>query len=129
MRNIPPMQIAVMNFYMIAIPSLVVLSFSDLGSLWNKTVVMDRTAIVSWFSFLILAVIGTGTSLVLFYRLLKISSSVFASSVTYLMLVVAIFWGWLDGESLSLMQWFGCLLIVISLGVLNKSKKLTSKDQ
>jgi hypothetical protein len=36
------------------------------------------------------------------YRLLKVSSPLFASTVTLLMPIVAIIWGILDGEKLSI---------------------------
>ena len=40
----------------------------------------------------------------MFNKLVQISTPVFASSVTYLMTIVAVLWGVLDGEKLSLIQ-------------------------
>lgn len=48
---------------------------------------------------MVLGMIGTGLAQVLFLRLLSMTSSLFASSVTYLMPIVAIGWGLLDGEA------------------------------
>ena len=51
---------------------------------------------------IILAVIGTSFAVVLFNHLLKQSSTIFASSVTYLIPIVAIAWGVFDGENILL---------------------------
>lgn len=57
----------------------------------------------AWLSFafvLILALFGTTLSLIVFNRLIKISGALFASSVTYLIPIVAMLWGLFDGEAL-----------------------------
>lgn len=46
----------------------------------------------------ILAIVGTGLALMLFNRLIQMTSAVFASSVTYFIPVVAVIWGIADGE-------------------------------
>jgi drug/metabolite transporter (DMT)-like permease len=61
----------------------------------------------------LLAVLSSALSLVLWNALLKRTSAVWASSVTYLMPVVAIGWGSLDGESVSLAQ-FGMIALILS---------------
>ena len=63
----------------------------------------------------ILAVLGTGLSLVLWNMLIKLTSAVWASSVTYLMPIVAIAWGLFDGETLLPLQL--AMMAVILLGV------------
>ncbi len=69
----------------------------------------------------ILGIIGTGIANVLFYKLIQISSPVFATSVTYLIPVVAFFWGLLDNEMLTPVQFVGAFIILI--GVYLSSKK------
>lgn len=49
----------------------------------------------------ILALFGTALSNILYFHLVKIASPLFASAVTYLIPIVALFWGLGDGESLS----------------------------
>ena len=66
-------------------------------------------------------IIGTGIANVLFYKLIQISSPVFATSVTYLIPVVAFFWGLLDNEMLTPVQFIGAFIILI--GVYLSSKK------
>lgn len=61
----------------------------------------------------ILAVMSSAISLVLWNALLKKASAVWASSVTYLMPLVAIAWGVADGEAFTAAQ-FAMVLVVLS---------------
>lgn len=61
----------------------------------------------------LLAVLSSALSLVLWNALLKRTSAVWASSVTYLMPIVAIGWGMLDGEAVSTAQ-FGMIALILS---------------
>ena len=69
----------------------------------------------------VLGVLGTSIATLIFYNLIKIKDTVFASMVTYLMPIVAIGFGVLDGEKINLIQLFGMLLVL--LGVFINSKK------
>ena len=75
------------------------------------------------FYVLILGIIGTAIATIIFYRLVQIRDTVFASSVTYLMPIVAIFLGLIDGEIINLTQFFGILLILIGVYWANKKSK------
>ena len=75
------------------------------------------------FYVLILGIIGTAIATIIFYRLVQIRDTVFAGSVTYLMPIVAIFLGLIDGEIINLTQFFGILLILIGVYWANKKSK------
>jgi drug/metabolite transporter (DMT)-like permease len=64
-------------------------------------------------SIAILAVLGTAIALVLFNKLVQDTNTLFASSVTYLIPIVAIGWGMLDGERLSAIQ-IGCAFVMLA---------------
>ncbi len=49
----------------------------------------------------LLGFMGTAVSNVLYFQMVKIASPLFASAVTYLIPVVALFWGMADGEGLN----------------------------
>ena len=59
-----------------------------------------------------LAIFGTLIAWILFYRLLQRTDTLFATSVTYLVPIVAVSWGILDGELLNVLQIGGMLLIL-----------------
>jgi drug/metabolite transporter (DMT)-like permease len=60
----------------------------------------------------LLSIFGTGLAMTMNYRLLKVSSPLFASTVTLLMPIVAIIWGILDGETLTALQFVGAAVII-----------------
>jgi len=76
----------------------------------------------------ILGVVGTALALVFFNKLIKMTSALFASSVTYMIPIVAIAWGVLDGERL---EWNYLLWIIMILGgvYLVNAKHLLSKKR
>lgn len=71
---------------------------------------------------LILAIVGTATAVLLFNKLIKISSPIFASSVTYFIPIVAMFIGWLIGESISVVQVLGMAVLIVGVLIINKGK-------
>ena len=71
----------------------------------------------------LLSIFGTGLAMMLNYRLLNISTPLFASTVTLLMPIVAILWGVLDGEELSSAQIVGGVIIIAGLVFLRKQSK------
>ncbi len=105
------------NFVLIIIPTLLVLWYSGFFSTFEY----NSETKISLLYLTILAVIGTAFAKTLFNRLVQISTPVFSSSVTYLIPIVAIFWGVLDGENLSFIQLIAGGIILF--GVYLASKK------
>jgi len=68
----------------------------------------------------ILGVLGTGLALILFNFLIRIATPLFASSVTYLIPIVAVFWGIIDGESLRMMHYASMIVIIGGVYLANK---------
>lgn len=97
--------------FVLIVPSLVALIvagfFNDLEP--------DRGLFIGLGFVSLLSIFGTGLAMMLNYRLLNISTPLFASTVTLLMPFVAVIWGILDGEKLTLMQGFGGMIIIAGL--------------
>jgi len=70
---------------------------------------------------IILAAFGTAISTVLFNKLIKASDALFASSVTYLIPIVAITWGLADKETLSPIHFVGLAGALIGVYLINKA--------
>jgi drug/metabolite transporter (DMT)-like permease len=67
---------------------------------------------------------GTALASIIFYMLVKRAGTLFASLVTYGIPFVAIGWGLLFGESITLAQ-VGCLLIILAgVYLVNRNKPL-----
>ncbi|KAA1245242.1 DMT family transporter [Aquimarina sp. RZ0] len=119
MQNISPMAIANGNFIMLIIPSLVILVFSGF---FKTAVLTDPKVHTSLGYIFILAILGTGIAKVLFNKLVQISTPVFATSVTYIIPIVAMTWGMLDGEIFTLYQGLASGIIILGVYLANRKK-------
>ena len=117
LNDIPAVTIAAGHFSVIFIPAIIIFYFSG----FNTDQMYDPITLKSIGYVLILSAFGTALAKVLFNKLVQISTAVFASSVTYSLLIVSLFWGILDGELFSFNQLMATALIV--LGVLLSSRK------
>ena len=113
--------IAAGQFSVIFIPSLIVLLYSDFFKidLINNKIIHESLLYV-----LLLSFFGTAMAKILFNKLIQISSPVFASSVTYSMLIVSVIWGVLDGELFNSSQAIATVLIIIGVYLSNKKKPI-----
>lgn len=110
LSDLTPLSITTGNFTILLIPALLVLSFTDFFAVVQQPEVQYSIMFV-----LILGIVGTGIANIIFFRLIQMSSPIFASSVTYLIPIVAFFWGLLDNESLSLIQFLGAFIILFGV--------------
>jgi drug/metabolite transporter (DMT)-like permease len=116
LSDLSPLTISTGNFAVMLFPAILVLSFSGFFQVIHVEKVQHAVLFI-----MILGVVGTGIANIIFFKLIQISSPVFATSVTYLIPIVAFFWGLLDSEILSPIQFFGAFVILI--GVYLSSKK------
>jgi len=119
LQELSAVAIATGHFMVILIPSIIVLSISD----FNFEKLQNSQTQTSLIYVTLLAIFGTTLAKILFNKLINISSAVFASSVTYSMLIVSIFWGVMDGENFSINQLFATIIIVIGILLTNKKSK------
>ena len=117
--NIPALGIVFMSFLFMFIPAFIVLFFSNFPF---SDFTSDPLIIESIIYIVILALFGTAIAKVLYIKLLAISTPVFSVSTTYLMPVVAIFWGLLDGEEFKLTQFTGTAIILLGVYLVTKKK-------
>lgn len=111
MHDVKPIIIGSVSFFMISIPALIFLLATDVTG-----VIATHPDV--WYSLgaaSILAIFGTVISTVLFYRLILRTNAVFGSTVTYLMPVFAMIWGFADGEQIGLVYFVGLFLILLGV--------------
>jgi len=70
-----------------------------------------------------LGILASGLMSVIFNRVIQLTSAVFAASVTYLMPIVALSWGLLDGEFIGIQQWLGTAVILVGVYLINRRVK------
>ncbi len=121
----------VVKGYLQDVPALVIssvtLSFTGVLSFFYllTTDVLDSFTGTEemWYSLwalIILALASTFFATILFYRLVKDTSAVFASTITYLIPIVAFIWGYFDGEALTVLHGLGMVLILIGVWIIKK---------
>ena len=122
LQEVPAISIALGNFLCILPPALIIL-FSS-GFL-NINFAESPEVQNSLFYILILAIFGSAFAKVLFNRFIQIASPVFASSVTYTLPIVAIMWGYLDGESINNRQFLATAIILVGVYLANRKTTTT----
>ncbi|MCD8407131.1 DMT family transporter [Tenacibaculum dicentrarchi] len=106
------------NFLVLIIPASLVLFFSDFFTLFELNDQMTTT-----FGYItILAILGTGIAKILYNKMVHLTTPIFASSVTYLIPIVAVAWGLADDEKLSLVQLLAGGIILFGVWLVNKAK-------
>lgn len=120
LQNISPMTITSLAFVIIG-PLSGLYLFTATDFVHNIVHAPEGWASLGYIS--ILGIIGTALAVWVFNMMVKETSALFASSVTYLIPIVAIIWGVLDNEMITLFQlvFTGVIFLGISL-INNKSK-------
>ena len=88
----------------------------------------DPDGFLNLFYIALLAIFGTAVAVILFNMLIKKVSPVFASSVTYMIPVFAIFWGFVDGEAIVPMQLLYIAIILSGIYIVNRDKMLEMRE-
>lgn len=118
LQDLEPLAITTGNFVTIIVPALIVLASTGFFTEFQYTS-EGKSSILYIF---ILAIMGTSLAKIMFNKLIHISSPVFSTSVTYLIPIVAVVWGVLDGEKLSVLQLFAGGIILLGVWLVNKAK-------
>lgn len=124
LKEVDSLTITVLTFFYIGIPSTIyVLFFTAIP----HKLIYESDMLIGFGYVSILAIAGTGLALIAFNKLIKISSPIFASSVTYLIPVVAIIWGIIDGEKFKPIYILWFILIIIGVVMVNTKPRKPQK--
>lgn len=109
LSHLDSLSITALTFFFVGVPLLV---YTLMGMDIVNSIKLNPDKLTGLIYLSILSIVGTGLALIAFNNLIKISSPVFASSVTYLIPVVAIIWGIIDGENFKLtyIMWFTMII-------------------
>ena len=88
---------------------------------WMKLMTSEEARLATFYICL-LGVLGTAVALIIFNRILQITDPLFASSVTYIIPIVAVVWGVLDGEKLYTMHYVGMISVGIGVYIANSNR-------
>ena len=121
LENISALGIATGSFLILipfALGILLVTGFFNIEFLMQEVVQVSLAYIA------VLALLGTALAKIIFNRLIQLSNPVFSTSVTYLIPVIALFWGFLDGEQFNLLQLAAGGVILLGVYISNRKKKV-----
>jgi len=113
--HLKSIELAALAFLLILIPSAIIgLNSGVIETIQNNEFAMEGLLYIA-----ILSVVGTAFALILFNKMIAISSVLFATSVTYLIPIVAVLIGLYFGERIGWYQVFAMLLVLFGVFVAN----------
>ncbi len=116
LQNISSVLISAASFVFVSIPAFILLFASGFISVLE-------THEHGWASFgyiTILSLAGTVMATLFFFKLIRLTHPIFASMVSYVIPMIALMWGFLDGETIVLIQIAGMILILVGVYVSRK---------
>jgi len=121
LKEIGSINIASLAFCMLIPPSMIVLIITG----FLKLSIAAKPVLIAEGASTILGVFGTAIASILFYVLVKRSGGLFASTVTYGIPLVAVFWGLLSGEKITWLQVLCLGIILIGVYLANRAENKT----
>jgi drug/metabolite transporter (DMT)-like permease len=121
-QDVDSLSLTTLAFMMIAPPAAGYLFTTDF-----LTVMQDHEAGMSSLMYIsILAVFGTAGASALFFKLVQMTSPLFGATVTFLIPIVAVMWGWIDGEAIGTGIIVGMILILAGVWLTNRPENRQS---
>lgn len=117
LKDIAPMHIATIAFTALIIPNAVILAYTGY---FSDPALLNGTLTKGTIAGALLGIVGTGLASVIFYTLMKKAGPIFASMVTYGIPLVALGWGIAAGETITVIQLSGMVVILAGVRLANK---------
>ncbi len=117
LKDIDEISIVSVSFLIMLIPSLLFLTNKSFIEKFDEP--LFTTSIIY---ILVLSVLGTSISLIIWNKLLKNISVIFASTVTYIISIFAFIWGYLDNEKFNLNHLIAIICIFTGIYLVNFKK-------
>lgn len=83
---------------------------------------LDEEHLWSFIAAMALGLFGSALGMLAFNQIIKWTSAIIASSVTYMIPIVALGWGFVDGEAIYLLQVVSMFVLLAGIYLVNKSK-------
>ena len=117
LSHLTGIQITSLSFIFLWPPAFIILLTTDFHPVFqNPSWPLHLGALIT------LGIIGTALTIPLMNNLIRYTSAVFASSVTYIIPIFAVGWGILDGETITLAHGACMALILMGVYLINRKK-------
>jgi len=110
LTHLPGITITSLSFFFIGPVALIIFLLTDFQPAFKA-----EEWLIPFGALVVLGIIGTAFAMILMNSLIRYTSAVLASSVTYIIPVFAILWGFLDHEEVTLMH--GGFIMLVLMGV------------
>jgi drug/metabolite transporter (DMT)-like permease len=123
LSDVSPLSITVGNFAFLLLPAIGILLYNgfDFHTIHEISDGLGYTDKIHPLIYVaVLGIVGTGLANIYFYKLIQMSSPIFASNVTYLIPVVATIWSMIFNEGVTLLQILGTLIILFGVYITNR---------
>jgi len=117
LKDTSPLTITAWSFFLVSVFALIPFLLSNPV----HTFTTEPLIVTSIISVLILSVLCTAVANILFFRMTQQTSALFASTITYTIPIVALFWGIADQEQFYLIYVPGMLFILIGVFITGKN--------
>jgi drug/metabolite transporter (DMT)-like permease len=114
-RGLNGIQITALAFFVVSPPAILHLAFSDHSAALATAHWTRNLCFIA-----ILAIVGSATAQALYYVLIRDTSPVFASIVTYFIPIVATMWGLADNEHLTSSMLVAVIFVFAGVYIINK---------
>lgn len=121
--EVSPVKITALSLGVLILPASVILWFTDIHVQFQT----NEQVMNSFYAIAALGTFGTAFAIILYNKLIKEAGMMVASSVAYLIPIVAIIWGVLDGEAVYMSHIFGISVIFIGLYLINQRREKTTE--
>jgi drug/metabolite transporter (DMT)-like permease len=119
LKGISPVHAATVSLSFMVIPTAIILWLNGFFKLdFTQPVIKKAVWYVS-----LLGILGSAVATLLFYVLVKRAGGLFASLVTYGIPFIALFWGFIDGEQISRLEFICLGIILLGVYLANKPAK------
>ena len=119
--NLPHLKALTITTLSLATAAPFTIAFSLLSGV-TEVFKTDPNAWTNFGYIAVLGILGSGIAVIIFNRLIQITTALFSSSVTYAIPVVAILWGIWDGEHILWNHLLGLGVIITGIYLVNRRK-------
>ncbi|MEM6643490.1 MAG: EamA family transporter [Bacteroidota bacterium] len=117
LNELPPLTVTAVSMLMVGpLATIYLFGFTDF---WQKLNHVEGAGIATFYICL-LGVLGTSIALIVFNKILQMTDALFTSSVTYIIPIVAVIWGVIDGEKIYAIQYLGMVAVGAGVYIANK---------
>lgn len=118
--------VTVTSISMLFVLPVVAIHLFGFTDFWTKLMTVEGAGL-STFYISLLGVLGTAIALIIFNKILQMTTPLFTSSVTYIIPTVAVIWGVVDGEKLYLLHYIGMAAVGIGVYIANRNRAAFKK--